>query len=118
MSKLNSGTVTITLDGEKVLLKPTPRAAMAISNHFTGLQGAVPRVAGHDIAAAAFIIAAGAGIKGEAAKGLNDKVYSAGISDLAAPLIEFIVILMNGGKRPDDMPSTEDAEEDEGNGEA
>lgn len=118
MSKLNSGTVTITLGGEKVVLKPTPRAAMAISTHFEGLQGAVPRVAGHDIAAAAFVIAAGAGIRGEAAKGLNDKVFTAGISNLAAPLIEFIVILMNGGKRPDDMPSTEDTEDDEGNGEA
>ncbi|MBY6265573.1 hypothetical protein EI613_27165 [Azospirillum sp. 412522] len=118
MSKLTASNVTITLDGEKVILKPTPRAALAISNQFEGLQGAVPRLASQDIAAASFVVAAGAGIRGEAAKGLNDRIFAAGISDLAPSLIEFVVILMNGGKRPDSMPANEDdAGDDEGNGE-
>lgn len=119
MSKLTSGNVTITLAGEEVVLKPTPRAAVTISNHFTGLHAAVPRIVGQDIAAMSVVIAAGAGIKGEAAKGLNDKVYRAGLSNIAADLVEFIIILMNGGKRPDDTDAAEDDGEDgdEGNAE-
>lgn len=117
MSKLTASNVTITLDGEKVILKPTPRAALAISNQFEGLQGAVPRLASQDIAAASFVIAAGAGIRGEAAKGLNDRIFAAGISDLAPSLIEFIVILMNGGKRPDSLLANDETGDDEGNGE-
>ncbi|MBP2303421.1 hypothetical protein [Azospirillum picis] len=119
MSKLTANNVTITLNGEKVVLKPTPRAALAISTNFEGLQGAVPRLASQDIAAASFVVAAGAGIRGEAAKGLNEKIFAAGISDLAPSLIEFVVILMNGGKRPDSMLANDDsdAEDDEGNGE-
>jgi hypothetical protein len=117
MSKLTASNVTITLDGEKVILKPTPRAALAISNQFEGLQGAVPRLASQDIAAASFVIAAGASIRGEAAKGLSDRIFAAGISDLAPSLIEFIVILMNGGKRPDSLLANDDAGDDEGNGE-
>lgn len=118
MSKLTSSNVAITLDGETVVLKPTPRAALAISNHFGGYRQAVERLATMDLAAATTIVAQGGGIKGEAAKGLSDKVFRAGLSTLAPDLIEYVVILMGGGKRPDESAASADEDDDEGNGEA
>ncbi len=119
MSKLTSSNVVITLNGDDVTLKPTPRAALAISSHFGGYRQAIEKLATMDLAAATTVVAQGAGIKGEAAKGLSEKVYRAGLSNLTPDLIEYVAILANGGRRPDEAASSgDDEDDDEGNGEA
>jgi hypothetical protein len=114
MSKITAGQVAITLDGEPRHLTPTLNAATGISRQFGGLQAAQQRVLAQDLDAYVAIVRFGLGLRTDAeAKGLAEKVFAAGVRDMALPLVEFLIILANGGKPVEDKAEPEG---DAGNG--
>jgi len=111
MSKLDAGQITVTLDGEEVVLKPTIAAAKNISRLLGGFQAAHQALFAQNLDAYVTVVRHGLGMKTEAeAKGLEDRVFRTGLRALVGPLTDFILILANGG-RP-----LEEAAEGEGEG--
>ena len=98
MPAINEGEVAVTLDGEEVVLRSTFQAAKTISKGMGGYTEAIRRVAAADQTAYAAIIAAGARRKHDDA--LEEAVYKTGLGDLAGPLVEYLVLLQNGGRDP------------------
>ena len=111
MSRLNAGEVTIKLNGEDRILKPTLRAITMISSQFGGLAKARDALAVQDFQAATTIIRWGLNMPDSEAKKLPDVVFETGLTvDLLVPLIRYVGILANGGKPlPDDPVELEDA---------
>lgn len=89
--------VRIELDGESALLRCTPRAAKEINAHFGSFREAAQRVDALDYAAFVAIIAVAVG---KERKAVEDSVWGAGLTSLAAPLTRYIVLLANGGRMP------------------
>lgn len=109
MSKTTRGTVIIALGDKELTLKPTLDAVRKIEARFGGLRGALQAAGELSIEATSHIIAAGAGLKPDAAKALPEQVFQAGVSDVSPQLVPYILFLMN--------PSQKD-EADEGNGQS
>lgn len=97
---------------EEVTLKPIYKAARGISKHFGGYMPAIDAVSKLDPAALEVVIAFGADIPPSVQKNLKlpERIYETGIAKVAAPCIEFLTILMNGGKRPDEETEGGDTE--------
>lgn len=93
---------------EVVTLKPFYKAARGISKHFGGYMPAIDAVSKLNPDAIEVVIAFGADIPPSVQKTvkLPERIYETGVAKVAAPCVEFLSILMNGGKR-----LTEDAEE-------
>lgn len=101
MSKasLGAGNVTITLDGQEVILRPTLRAAQTLSKQNGGLMAAVNAVARFDIEVMTSVIALGLDIRKPAEiNDMAEKVYSTGMADLVEPVTQYLSILANGGR--------------------
>lgn len=109
-----SDEVTFELGGEEVTLKPTFLAASRIPKAFGGYMPAIDAISKLDMSAMEVVIAHGMGLTPHGQKQLNipEKIYQSGIAKVAAPCVEFLTILMNGGKRPSD--ETEEAKSTEG----
>lgn len=101
-------TVKLTLGDEDFELKPTYGAASKISKTYNGYMPAIEAISKLDMEAMEVVIAHGLGltIHGQKKLDLPARIYEAGVAKVAAPCIEFLTILMNGGKRP-----SEDGEE-------
>jgi hypothetical protein len=96
---IGAGNVTITLNGEEVTLRPTLRAAQAISRSNGGIMEAVNRVGRFDMEAITAVVAHGLGISKPAeVSELGEKVYATGLVDLIEPVTRFLTILANGGR--------------------
>lgn len=110
MSKITQGQITLTVinsddEEEELTLKPTLKAGTQISNRFGGYLPCIQALSKLDLQAAVYVVQLGIGAKDAEAKALPDKVFRAGIKEVAPKCMEFVRILMNGGK---------DDEEDEG----
>lgn len=107
-----SDNVTIELGGETVELKPTYGAATRIPKHFGGYMPAIDAVSKLDPSALETIIAYGMDLTpaGQKKLDLPRKIYETGYPKVAAPCIEFLTILMNGGKRVSDTEEATSAE--------
>jgi hypothetical protein len=90
--------VTVTIDGDDLELRPTPNAILALSAEWDGFSPLISALQRMSVKAAISVIVAGAGIEGKAAKDAPAKIATAGMSNLLAPLIEFVLICANGGK--------------------
>ena len=112
MSRVNYGTVEVKVHDVVYTLKPTLKAMDRIQQKWPdGLRGAIgasQQLGARDLA---FIIAAGAGINSREAKELPDLVFSYGSVHCAAPIIEYLGLLINPTGRES---SPEDEEETEG----
>jgi len=111
MSKTLHGTVTVTVGDEEFTLKPTLKAALAIERQFGGLTSAYSALGTNSVERTAFIIQHGAGLgtKRETAEGLQEKVFAAGVLNVAPQCIAYISALLDpAGKKAGD-------EDDEGN---
>lgn len=114
MSKITSGEVEIELAGETKTLTCTLNAATRISRHFGGFQAAHQQLLGQNFDAYVVIIRHGLGLRTDAEiKALTEQVYRTGLSNLVVPLVDFVLMLANGG-RP--IEGLADEEPDEGNG--
>ena len=92
--------IEITLDGEAVVLRPTLEAAMLVDSRFGGYSAAYQSLLGHSLDATVAILAAGAGKSINTT--LREKVYAKGVRNLVAPLSQFLTLLLNGGRKPED----------------
>lgn len=109
MSKLESATVEITLDGQTKILQPTIAAALAISRPYGGLNKALAAVNAFDLDAHALVAAAGLGLDGKKAEKVAEWVYTAGVLHTLAPLSRYVMVLMNGGRGAEEEPGKEPA---------
>lgn len=108
---IDSGTVTITFDGEEYRLLPTIKAAKRISAHFGGFLPALTRLQSLDIDACVAVVRHGLNADDALAKRLDEMVWRANLGALLPSLVEYVLVLANGG-----APLREQAHE--GNGEA
>lgn len=95
---LGSGNVDIELDGETVTLRPTLKAAQNISRAKGGIMAAVEAVGKFEFDTLVSVIVLGLGVDGKEARDVAEKVYSTGMADLVAPVINYLSILANGGR--------------------
>lgn len=114
MSKITSGEVVITLDGEERTLKPTLNAATRVNNRFGGFTKALPEVSALNLDAFVYIIGQGLAAKDDEMKTMKEKVWRTGLADLVNPVGRFVMILANGGRDLDDDGAEPD-EDGEGN---
>lgn len=115
MANLNDGEVSLTLGDETYILRPTLNAIRTLSRAHGGLRPALQTLFNQEFDGVVSIIKIGAGVPDRDEKALAAKVYAAGMNDATLmPLVEYLKVLMNGGKPPppDDAPP---AEEPEGN---
>ena len=108
--------VTLELGDDTYVLVPTLSAIRKINRHFGGLDSALNRLRVMDFEAAAYVLSVGADVKGRDADALAGKLYRSGLIEATPPLVEYVAILLNGGKRLDDGDQPEPSGADEGNG--
>ncbi|WP_427023041.1 hypothetical protein ACP4J4_10390 [Aureimonas ureilytica] len=113
--------VEITLGGETYNLRPTLKAANAVSRQYGGFVGAFNALQMLNLEVATFIVRTGTNMKKAdggsiSTEDLNDKVWRAGVGKLTAPLARYVAILQNGGKDPDESNEDEAEGSDQGNG--
>lgn len=101
-AKLGAGDVQITLGGQARTLRPTLRAAQAISQRYGGFNKALETVSNFDLEVFTTVIIAGLGVSGNDAKEIPELVWSTGMPELTEPVTRYLAILANGGK-PLDM---------------
>lgn len=105
MSKLNEGNVTITLNEQERVLKPSLRAMSMLSTQFGGLGKVRQLLVDQELNAAVAVIRLGLNLSDRDAKSLPDEVYENGLNaDLLIGLINYVGILSNGGKPLPDAP--------------
>lgn len=107
MSNILDGIIEIELDGETVELRPTPHAALKLSQTFGGLFPIIGRIRQLELEAFTAVIQYGGSMKQKESVGLSDKVFKSGMTNLAPALIDYITVLANGGT----MPSFDEDEE-------
>jgi len=115
MANLNDGEVSLALGDDTYILRPTLNAIRTLSRAHGGLRPALQTLFNQEFDGVVSIIKIGAGVPDRDEKALAAKVYAAGMNDATLmPLVEYLKVLMNGGKAPppDDAPP---AEEPEGN---
>lgn len=110
------GEVEIDLNGERVVLRPTPNVLRVLSKRYGGFQPLLASLSSLDFDAFVTVIAVGAGIEGKGVRELENKVYEAGLISLLGDVSKFVVIVSNGG-RPLDEDAERDAEDASKNGE-
>lgn len=108
-----SGNITVILDGEEVVLKPSLRACMGISKMDSAPLVTANRVGQMDFDACLNVLAYGLGVAPD--KRLQEKLYRTGLLDLRSQLIIFIHIVNNGGKPLSD--DEDDKKDEEGENE-
>lgn len=100
MSKIDESTVRIRLGDRDVELVATLEGTILMSRAYGGLKRVVDLVKDLDIEAMAVVIRAGMLVDGEEAKAILDDAFKAGLVNLIAPLVEFVLICANGGVLP------------------
>lgn len=99
---------TIVIVGEfEFELQPTLDAVRKIEQRFGGLRPALDGLAALSVDAVSHVISAGAGLNTKEAKEVPDAVFAAGVGDVTAQVVPFVVALLN--------PSQAKAEEASGN---
>lgn len=99
MSRLSYGQVELQLGDETLTLKPTLAALEKIDRHFGSIREAIVQVGNLSLTAMVVVIVAGSGLVGEAAKEVSEKVFRAGLVNVAAPLSDYLTVLLNPSGR-------------------
>lgn len=112
--KINAGEIDIVLNEDKLVLKPTIRAATTISRQFNGFSEARRLLVAENFDAVVSIIRLGLNLSDNDARGrglppnhqsIEDRVYLNGITaELLIPLIKYVAVLGNGGRPLPDEP--------------
>ena len=115
-----SGDITLTLNGEEHTLRPSLQAATSLSATFNGLSQAFDGLTNRNLAVYQAVVKAGIiTAKNISTKDLNEAVWKAGMVKLYSPLVDFLSLLNNGGRKPGEDAEGEgagDNSEDQGNG--
>lgn len=105
------GNIPIRLDGKDHELVPSMAACIAISRIAGGLNAASARVLALDIETVCSIIIAGLGLNPTQAKMVPEAVYRTGLIQLAAPCVDFIRVVANGGRALSDDDDDQEGEQ-------
>lgn len=115
LNPIRPGEVEIELVGwgRPLVLRPTLKAAMALSKRYDGLQMLIQRMGVMDFEAYVQVIAAGADVLPKGMEKLRECVFATGTIDLLPDLTRYCCILANGGRpvgetKPDDKPEDGD----------
>lgn len=101
--------VAVVISGEERFLRPTLRAAIAVSRRFGGFLAAFQKIGGLDLEAATHIVAAGLDKRDpDEIKEIEKAVFEHGVALLVEPLSRFVEILSNGGREPGKEPEEKD----------
>ena len=92
---LGAGNVEIVLDGEKVTLKPSLKAALALSAQPGAIAGAVEAVGNFNLQTMTMVVSLASGRDTEETA---EAIYKTGMVDLSPPIVRFLMMLANGGK--------------------
>lgn len=114
-----SGDINIKLDGEEHTLRASLQAASSLSATFGGLSKAFDGLLKRDLGTYQAVVKAGiVTAKNISTKDLNEAVWKAGMTKLYSPLVDFLGLLNNGGRKPgeDAEGATGDDEDEAGNG--
>ncbi|WP_062206794.1 hypothetical protein [Aureimonas sp. AU12] len=97
-----SNDVEVELGGDTHLLRPSLKAATAISRQFGGLVGAMQAALNGNLDAFQFVVKTGiVTAKNISTEDLKELVWSAGMRKLSDPVSKYLTLLQNGGKDPD-----------------
>lgn len=110
---IGDGDVIVTIAGEDYVLKPTPRAALAISREQGGggLATAKQKVLVEDFDTIVLVICQGVGLMPRYQKEMPAKVFETGLAELKGPVFKYLDHLSHGG-RPPRIPEDEAEDED------
>lgn len=92
-------TVKLFLDGEWVELVPTRYALEKLSSKYQNMNTVIEQLISHNFNIMADIVYFGVSGKADLEK-TKDAVYEAGVVNLLEPLTDYLMLLMNNGKRP------------------
>lgn len=106
-SKTLYGKTTVTVGEFEFELEPTLAAVRKIEQRFGGLRNALDGLGALSPDAVSHIIVAGANLSPKEAKEVPEAVFNAGVSNITAQVVPFIVTLLN--------PSDAKPEEESGN---
>lgn len=106
------GDIVVDFDGSKITLKPTLEACIRLNNLHNSLNLTKARVENYDFETICQVIAAGVGANPEQMKRLvQPGVFRTGMIDLVPVCIEFIGVVINGGRPLPELPEVgEDAD--------
>lgn len=113
MSRATYGKVEVTVGERTYALSPTLQAMDKIQHRWPqgGLQAAIAACAGMNPRDLAYVISAGAGLSAQESKDIVKEVFDAGCVLIAAPVIEYLSLLMNPtGKEPTAAAESEPGE--------
>ena len=128
--KINAGEIDVVLNDDRLVLKPTIRAATTISRQFNGFAEARRMLVAENFDSVVSVLRLGLNLSDNDARGrglppnhqsIEDRVYQNGITaELLIPLIKYVAVLGNGGRplpdEPEDSAGNEMSEIQEKNG--
>jgi hypothetical protein len=106
-SKTLYGTTTVTVGETEYELEPTLHAVRKIEQRFGGLLPTLEALRGLNVDAVSHVIIAGASLTPKEARDVPDAVFEAGVANVTAEVIPYIMALLN--------PSDANPEEESGN---
>ncbi len=107
-AEIGSGDVALQLGDNDVVLRPTLKACMSLSNQRGGVTGMVQRCLDFEFDAIHSVIVAG--MDGKTSRDLPELIFKTGLIELSSTCIKFLHIVANGG-RP--LGEVEDEEKEE-----
>lgn len=107
MSRIEGDVVEFTANGNDYVLTPTLRAVDAIEAQFGSYDAALNQVREGRFGATALILLAGAGLAGKPAQAAREDFFREGLANIVGPAVEFISLLVYGGRKPEPAGQTE-----------
>jgi hypothetical protein len=103
MSRVDYGTVQVTISGKDYTLKPTLSAYQKIDSRMGGLRQAIESCSNMSIDGLVFIIAAAAGVGQKDTGDLAQAVFEEGTMNVLPKVTEYLLLLLNptGKEAPD-----------------
>ena len=99
---MKDGEISFQLDEDVITLKATPHALRVVLTKHGGMRRAIEKVFMMEADIMEDIIEAGLAPQKINRQILSENVFKAGIINLIAPLTEYLMLLANGGKKPEE----------------
>ncbi|WP_296270986.1 hypothetical protein [Pseudomonas sp. UBA6323] len=106
-SKTLYGSISVTVGETEYELEPTLHAVRMIEQRFGGLLPTLEALRGMNVDAVSHVIVAGASLSTKEARDVPEAVFAAGVADVTAQVVPFVVALLN--------PADAKGEEESGN---
>jgi hypothetical protein len=93
--------ITINLDGEQLVLRPSLLAAQQLSRAAGGFVELNNRISKLDFDTIVSVVALGLGYGAGTTRqpqNLEERVWRTGLAELAVPCVQFVTLLANGGR--------------------